>query len=105
MSADLGPSSILFIGLNGIAGIQSLCWGDIYGVNPADYEVVVVNCSSLVDFIDVEEMTNERFQRLQQDLANLANRFAKLVASAGTLVIMCPKITKSYRKPGFNCLS
>ena len=105
MEDNFSPSSVLFIGLPGISGIQNLGWGDIHGANPADFEVVVVNCASLIDFIDIAEMPQEDFDKFRDDLAQLAVRTAKLVASEGTLVAMCPEICKPQRRPGFNCLS
>lgn len=105
MSADITPSSVLFIGIPSIGGIRSLTWSDIREANPADFDVLVVDCASLHNFVDIEMMPGNDFQKLLTDLAQLSSRVAKLVASDGTAVFICQNRRRLSRLPGFDCLS
>ena len=53
MSEVPPASTVLFVGLPSIGGIKSLGWSEIDGANPAEYNVAVVDCTSLVNFIDI----------------------------------------------------
>lgn len=105
MSANIIPSSVLFIGIPSIGGIRSLTWSDIRDANPADFDVLVVDCASLLNFIDIEKMPDTDFQKLLGDLDHLSSRVAKLVASNGTAVFICQDRRRPSRLPGFDCLS
>ena len=75
------PSAILFVGLPSIGGIKSLGWSEIDGANPAEYEVAVVDCTSLVSFVDLAEPHEGFVDKLQEDLGRLGNRLATYTLS------------------------
>ena len=96
-------STVLFVGLPSIGGIKSLSWSEIDGANPAEYRVAVVDCTSVISFIDVAEPDQGFANKLDDDLHQLGDRLAKLVATNGTVVVICGSNQESTISPGFNC--
>lgn len=82
---------ILLIGLQSISGLPSIDWRDIEGANPADYDNVVINIVSLVSHLQSFVSVNQdMFKERRGELDRLGERVAKLLASDGTGIVVCP---------------
>ena len=91
MTAASNDTRVLLIGFGKIGGLPAVPWSGIESVNPADHDLVLFNCASLVDFVESEfGDPAEDFDAFSSDLANLGRRVGRLLASGGKTVVFCP---------------
>ena len=97
---------VLLIGFGKISGLPAFPWSEIESVNPADHDLVLFNCSSLVEFIEskVGDGT-EDFEAVSSDLTNLGRRVGRLLTSGGKAVVFCPdERTAAWDGSSYDCL-
>ena len=81
----------LLIGIPGINGIPSLNWEDIQDANPADYDLVIIDCISLKSSLSSMLALHDNIPSMvTHHLQQLGLRIAKLLDSYGNVVVFCP---------------
>ena len=81
MTAASNDTRVLLIGFGNIGGLPAFPWSEIESVNPADHDLVLFNCASLVDFIESGfGDTAKDSAEFNSDLAHLGSRVGRLLA-------------------------
>ena len=83
---------ILTVGSPNIGGCTRVEWARMQDVNPTDFDVVVLDCTSLVDIEDGLHFRDEKERDTERArFRGFADRLARLLSSDGTVLIICPR--------------